>query len=83
MVKTETEEISYQCGKAQETVQLTFIAKSTYADGNAVPVRKLILKKDCSGRLNCGITPKLSATLWGNTDWDSCEYLCQPEDQES
>jgi hypothetical protein len=83
MTKMETEEISYQCSKAQETVNLTFVTKSTYTDGNDVPVRKLILKKDCSGRLICGITPKLSITLWGSTDWVSCEYLCKQEEEKS
>ena len=83
MIKTEEENISYQCGKAEKMVQLTFVAKSTYADGNDVPVRKLILKKECSGRLDCGITPKLSASLWGSTDWDSCEYLRKQEEPES
>jgi hypothetical protein len=83
MIKTETETISYQCGKRQEAVELTFITKSTYSDGSDVPIRQLILKKECSGRLNCGITPKLSATLWGSTDWEACEYLSKSENNES
>lgn len=75
MTRMETEEISYQCPKSNKAVDLTFINKSTYAEGDDRPVRKVTLKKDCTGRLGCGITPKLSATLWGNTDWESCEYL--------
>ena len=84
MQKHETENISYQCSKIrEEAVELTFINKSSYTDGSNVPVRKLLLKKDCSGRLRCGITPKLSATLWGQTDWDLCEYLRQPASENS
>lgn len=83
MTKIETENISYECAQAQETVELTFTTKSTYASGSDVPVRQLVLKKDCSGRLSCGITPKLSDTLWGNTDWEACKYLSKSENNES
>lgn len=81
MQKTETEESNYQCDKMQQEVHLTFITRSSYSGENLI--RKIILKKDCSARLKCGITPKLSATLWGQTDWESCEYLCRQKDKES
>ena len=83
MQKHETENISYQCSKMPATVELNFINKSTYTDGSSVPVRKLLLKKDCTDRLRCGITPKLSATLFGPTDWDLCEYLRQQAGENS
>lgn len=75
----ETEEISYECSKLKGTAQLTLITKSSYSGDKLI--RQMLLKKDCSGRLNCGITPKFSATLWGNTDWESCEYLSQRKNE--
>jgi hypothetical protein len=31
-----------------------------------------ILNLDCSGRLRCGITPRIYIGVWGATNWNEC-----------
>jgi hypothetical protein len=69
-----TERVTFQCPKLNGPAVLTFTNRESYADESPDPVITSLIKKDCSGRLYCGITPRTSPTSWGMSDWKACEY---------
>ena len=73
--KDKTETIRYRCSKLGGEVNLKSTIRSFYENELNEPIDQAIVKQDCSGRLECGITPKLSPTSFGQTDWSKCEYL--------
>lgn len=73
MHRDKPEEVNFQCSKLGKLARFTFTTRYFYANESDSPIAESLIRQDCSGRLDCGITPKLSPTSWEITDWSQCE----------
>ena len=74
--KDHTERKYFACPRLNNGVaRLKFVTRSFHANELVEPVAQSLIEQDCSGRLQCGITPPLGTAAFGMTDWEHCEFL--------
>jgi hypothetical protein len=72
--KDTRELVTFDCPKLGAVAHLSFDTREHFLDESDAPIVRNLIRHDCDGRLSCGITPRVSPTMWGTSDWKSCEY---------